>query len=94
MTETLETKTETRDPLFSISEKDAPELAAAKARFSAARGVARNDARVQLLVARLSALENHATMLTDRLYHAQADIADTRASLRYFAPDVAREIES
>jgi len=88
-----ETKTETPDLLFSISARDSDEMQAAKNAFTNATGRARDDARVQLLVARLSALENHATLLANRLYLAQADIADTRASLRYFAPDVAREIE-
>ena len=93
MKETHETKTETRDALFSVVAKDAPELAAKRRAFIVATGRARDDARVQLLIARLAALENHATLLANRLYLAQADIADTRASLRYFAPDIAREIE-
>ena len=72
---------------FSICAKDAPDMASAKNAFTNAKGQARNDARVIVLCKRLDALESHAAMLAARLYLAQADIAETTAALRYYAPE-------
>jgi len=84
---------ETYDPLFSIAQKDAPELAEAKARFAgAACGPARNDARVQLLRLRFDATQELIKMLQARLRLAGADLAAIRADLQHYAPDFLREL--
>ena len=89
-----ETKTETPDLLFSISQRDDDAMKAAKQMFSAATGEAKNTARVRVLRLRFLALHAHSVMLSSRLALCADDLRETRAALKFYGPEVLREIES
>lgn len=88
-----ETKTETPDALFSICARDDDAMKAAKQMFSAARGEEKNAARVRVLRLRFQALHAHSVMLSARLALAADELRETRAALKFYAPEVLREID-